>query len=289
MDIGVWLRGLGLEQYARAFADNDIDAQTLRDLNGDDLKDIGVVSVGHRKCLLAAIAKLSEEGLERVPPTPATASGERRQVTILFADLAGFTELSSALDAEELHAVVSRFFEAADRVVAHYGGTVDKHMGDAVMALFGAPVAHGDDPLRAVRAAFDIHVAMAGLSAELGRALEVHVGIASGEVVAGGLGSEHRREYTVLGDSVNLAARLDDLAGAGETLIADAVYRAVSAAVDCAALGEVPVKGLERPVPAPVSRKRRTRAKSPPAAATGTPACRGPLRSRSRCRRRAAP
>lgn len=126
VDIGAWLRGLGLEQYARAFADNDIEAQTLRDLNGDDLKDIGVVSVGHRKRLLAAIAELSDEGPERAPPTPATASGERRQVTILFADLAGFTELSSALDAEELHAVVSRFFEAVDRVVAHYGGTVDK-------------------------------------------------------------------------------------------------------------------------------------------------------------------
>ena len=268
MDLEAWLRGLGLEQYARAFADNDIDAQTLRDLNGDDLKDIGVASVGHRKRLLAAIAELSEEGPGRAPPTPATASGERRQVTILFADLAGFTELSSALDAEELHGLVSRFFAAADRVVAHYGGTVDKHMGDAVMALFGAPVAHGDDPLRAVRAAFDIHGAMAGLSAELGRALMVHVGIASGEVVAGGLGSEQRREYTVLGDSVNLAARLDDLAEPGQTLIAEAVYRAVSAAVDCAALGEVPVKGLERPV-------RVWRARGL-AAETG-PARRGPL------------
>jgi class 3 adenylate cyclase/tetratricopeptide (TPR) repeat protein len=249
VDLEAWLRGLGLEQYARAFADNDIDAQTLRDLNGDDLKDIGVASVGHRKRLLAAIAGLSEENPERAPATEsATASGERRQVTILFADLAGFTELSSALDAEELHGLVSRFFAAVDRVVAHYGGAVDKHMGDAVMALFGAPVAHGDDPLRAVRAAFDIHAAMADLSAELGRKLSVHVGIASGEVVAGSLGSEQRREYTVLGDSVNLAARLDDLAEPGQTLIADAVYRAVSAAVDCAALGEVPVKGLERPV-----------------------------------------
>ncbi len=100
MDLEAWLRGLGLEQYARAFADNDIDAQTLRGLNGNDLKDIGVASVGHRKRLLAAIAELSDEGSKRVPPTPATASGERRQVTILFADLAGFTELSSALDAE---------------------------------------------------------------------------------------------------------------------------------------------------------------------------------------------
>ena len=101
-----------------------------------------------------------------IPPAPAT--GERRQVTILFADFAGFTDLSSTLDAEELHALVSQFFTAADRAIENYGGTVDKHMGDAVMALFGAPVAHGDDPLRAVRAAFDIHGAMEGLSADFG-------------------------------------------------------------------------------------------------------------------------
>ena len=182
------------------------------------------------------------------PKDTAPAAGERRQVTILFADLAGFTELSSALDAEELHGLVSRFFEAADRVVEHYGGTVDKHMGDAVMALFGAPIAHGDDPQRAVRAAFDIHAAMADLSAEAGRELKMHAGIASGEVVAGGLGSESRQEYTVLGGSVNLASRLDDLAGAGETLISDAVQRAVVDVVDCESVGEVSVKGLVKPV-----------------------------------------
>lgn len=182
------------------------------------------------------------------PISPAPATGERRQVTILFADIAGFTDLSSTLDAEELHDLVSRFFTVADRAIENYGGTVDKHMGDAVMALFGAPVAHGDDPLRAVRAAFDIHGAMEGLSAELGRELRVHVGIASGEVVAGGLGSEQRREYTVLGDSVNLASRLDGLAEAGQTLIAEAVQRAVAQAVDCEALGEVPIKGLDKPV-----------------------------------------
>jgi len=182
------------------------------------------------------------------PISLAPATGERRQVTILFADIAGFTDLSSTLDAEELHDLVSRFFTAADRAIENYGGTVDKHMGDAVMALFGAPVAHGDDPLRAVRAAFDIHGAMEALSADLGRELRVHVGIASGEVVAGGLGSEQRREYTVLGDSVNLASRLDGLAEAGQTLIAEAVQRAVAQAVDCEALGEVPIKGLDKPV-----------------------------------------
>ncbi len=196
------------------------------------------------------------------------AAGERRQVTILFADLAGFTELSSALDAEELHDLVSRFFTAADRVVAHYGGTVDKHIGDAVMALFGAPVAHGDDPERALRAAFDIHGAMAGLSAQVGRELQVHIGIASGEVVAGGLGSAQKQEYTVLGESVNLASRLDDLAGPGETLIADGVHRAVAGAVDCVGLGEVSVKGLDQPV-------RVWRARS--LLAEAEPARRGPL------------
>ena len=183
------------------------------------------------------------------PPEPATrAGGERRQVTILFADIAGFTELSTTLDAEELHALVSRFFTVADRAIENYGGTVDKHIGDSVMALFGAPVAHGDDPLRAVRAAFDIHGAMEALSAELGRELRVHVGIASGEVVAGGLGSAQRREYTVLGDSVNLASRLDGLAEAGQTLIAEAVQRAVLHDVDCEDQGEIAVRGLDKPV-----------------------------------------
>jgi class 3 adenylate cyclase/tetratricopeptide (TPR) repeat protein len=197
---------------------------------------------------LDAASAASEAPARIDPPATPDLGGERRQVTILFADIAGFTQLSTALDAEELHGLVSRFFEAADGVIERYGGTVDKHMGDAVMALFGAPIAHGDDPLRAVRAAFDIHEAMAALSADADRDLQVHVGIASGEVVAGGLGREARAEYTVLGESVNLASRLDSMAGAGETLISDAVYRAVSGHVDCEALGEAEVKGLDRPV-----------------------------------------
>ena len=167
---------------------------------------------------------------------------------MLFADLSGYTQLSAALDAEELHGVMARIFAAIDGVVENFGGTVDKHIGDAVMALFGAPIAHDDDPLRAVRAALDIHHAMAALSDELGRSLAVHIGVASGSVVAGGVGQDARGEYTVLGDSVNLASRLDEMAAPNETLISDAVKRSVADDVDCEALGDVAVRGLDAPV-----------------------------------------
>ncbi len=152
---------------------------------------------------------------------------------------------------------MERFFACVDGVVDAYGGTVDKHIGDAVMALFGAPVAHGDDPQRALRAAQDIHGAVAGLGETCGRPLAVHIGVASGEVLAGGLGGESRRDYTVLGDSVNLASRLVEMAAAGETLMSDAVYRAAGAIADCADLGEVAVKGL--PGPAQIWRPRGLR------------------------------
>lgn len=179
---------------------------------------------------------------------PRELAGERRPVTVLFADIAGFTEMSSRMDAEEVHRILGRFFEAADGLVTRYGGSVDKHIGDNVMAVFGAPVAHGDDPVRAVRTAIDIHKAMPGLSVELGIDLQVHIGIASGQVVASDTGSRHHTEYTVTGDTVNLASRLDGLAGAGETLISDAVYRAVSIEVEADDAGETTVKGLKGPV-----------------------------------------
>ena len=244
MDVELWLRALGLDRYAQAFADNDIDAETLRQLNADDLKDIGVASVGHRKRLLAAIAELSAEPSEPAPP-----DGERRQVTVLFADLADFTRLSAELGPEETHALLNRYFEAVDGIVEGYGGAIDKHIGDNVMAVFGAPLAHSDDPERAARAALEVHQAMRGLSERAGRPLHAHLGIASGPVVASGTGSEAHREYTVTGDAVNLAARLQDMAGAEETLISDPVHRALSGLADCAALGEVEVKGFADAVP----------------------------------------
>ena len=182
MDVTIWLGELGLAEYAKAFAENNVDAATLPWLTAEDLKDIGVTSVGHRRKLLEAIAALAEGDQEAHPHDAVKAesapSGEYRQVTVLFADLAGFTRLSSELGAEETHTLLNRYFEAVDGIVAGYGGFVDKHMGDNVMAVFGAPTAHSDDPQRAVRAALDIHKVMVRLSEEFRRPLKAHVGIA---------------------------------------------------------------------------------------------------------------
>ena len=248
MNVAGWLRDLGLDRYAEAFAENEIDGETLPALTGDDLKEIGVGPLGHRKKLLAAIAALAAEAPAAAEEPVAAPTGERRQVTVLFADIAGYTKLSSELGAEATHALLNRYFEAVDGIVEGYGGSVDKHMGDNVMAVFGAPIAHDDDPLRAVRAALDIHQRMATLADEVGHPLRAHVGIASGPVVASGTGSQAHREYTVTGDSVNLASRLQDKAAPGETLISDALYRAVAESVDCASLGDIAVKGIDAPV-----------------------------------------
>lgn len=200
----------------------------------------------------AALA-VSAQSVTQPKPTAAQsvsaqAEPERRQVTILFADLSGFTKLSSDLATEDVHHLMGRFFEAVDGIVLDYGGRVDKHIGDAVMAVFGAPVAHDNDPERAIRAALGIHGKLRELSAELEMPLKAHIGIASGQVVASGIGSAGHSEYTVLGDSVNLAARLVDMAGPDETYLSDAVYRSVPRLVEVDNMGDVEIKGLHRPV-----------------------------------------
>ena len=247
-DIAAWLDGLGLVQYAPGFVANHIDGELLSGLTAEDLKDLGVTSLGHRKRILAAIA--ARAGAKPAPhhPQAIAPESERRQVTILFADLCGFTALAQAVDAEDLHALVSRYAALVDGIVIAYGGSVDKHIGDAVMALFGAPIAHGDDPLRAARAALDIHAGMAQLSREFGRTLSVHLGIACGEVVAGGLAGTGRSDYTVHGDSVNLAARLVALAKPGQTLMSEAVSRAVAGHAHLEPQRDAMVKGFDKPV-----------------------------------------
>jgi class 3 adenylate cyclase/tetratricopeptide (TPR) repeat protein len=250
MDIGVWLRDLGLEEYAEVFAENGVDAALLPELTNEDFKDLGITRLADRKRLLKAITEMSEgdgqSEINLLQPIPS--DGERRQVTVLFADLTGFTRLSSELGAEETQALLNRYFEAVDGIVESYGGAIDKHIGDNVMAVFGAPIAHDDDPVRAVRAALDIHERMVTLSKDVGYQLHVHIGIANGQVVASGTGSDAHREYTVTGDSVNLASRLQDQAVPGETLVSDALHHAVADVVDCKPLGEVEVKGLDVPM-----------------------------------------
>ena len=189
---------------------------------------------------------------------PAARPGERRPVAVLFADLSGYTALSSELDPEDVHRLLSRYFERVDGIVGQCGGTIDKHIGDAVMGVFGAPVAYGNDTLRALRAAAGIHAAMAALSAEFGRPLAAHIGVASGEVVAADTGSSIHRTYTVTGDAVNLAARLDEIARANETVISDDVYRACAAFVEADQAGAVPIRGLAHDVPVWKLRSLRT-------------------------------
>src|ERR1700730_14865306 len=171
--------------------------------------------------------------------------GERRQVTVLFAELSGFTRLSSVLDPEETHGLLNSYFEVIDNIVVNYGGTIDKHIGDCVMAVFGAPTALSDDPERAVRAALAIHPAMQGLSEKAGRILKVHLGLASGQVVASKTGSGERQEYTVTGDSVNLASRLTALAGPGETFASNAIHQSLLDRLDGEDVGAISIKGLD--------------------------------------------
>ena len=178
------------------------------------------------------------------PPAVALPAGERRQVAVLFADLAGYTRLSSTQDPERTHALLTVFFDLVDGIIARFGGTIDKHIGDAVMGVFGAPVAYGNDVERALHAAIAIHDAVARLPRESGRAFGTHIGIANGEVIAAATGSAAHRNYTVTGDAVNLASRLTDLASSGETVVSEGVAQAGSAFAHMEPLGCVTIRGL---------------------------------------------
>ena len=251
MSVAEWLARLDLDRYVAVFEENAIDMETLPELTDADLASIGVL-LGHRKKILKAASQFADASSPAAssPRSPiSTATGQRRQVTVLFADLTEYTRLSTTLDPEETHKLLNSYFDAVDVIVERYGGRVDKHIGDCVMAVFGAPVAHSDDPERALRTASDIHVAMRELTERLGVDLSAHIGVASGQVVASETGSERHVEYTVTGDTVNLASRLDGMAGPGETLVSEAVYRAVARIGEFASRGEAIVHGLDAAVP----------------------------------------
>ncbi|MCP4009405.1 MAG: tetratricopeptide repeat protein [Proteobacteria bacterium] len=245
-----WLTNLRLEQYSELFAENGIDLRALPHLTEQDLKDLGIL-LGHRRVLLAAIRVLTEipaaeENSGKEDGSLSELPAEHRQVTIMFADLVAYTKMSSELDAEEVHTVLGHFLGTADRIVVEHGGTVDKHIGDCIMAVFGAPVAHSNDPARAVRAALEIQQAMPSVSKLAGRSLHVHIGIANGQVMASGVGSD--AHYTVTGDSVNLASRLTDAATTDETVLSQGVQMAVSPEFELKDKGEIKVKGVADPV-----------------------------------------
>jgi class 3 adenylate cyclase len=254
MDLLGWLRSLGLQQYEGAFRENAIETDLLPKLTNEDLKELGVTLVGHRRKLLDAIATLRAENTRPSESTdipsasPADVTGERRQVTVLFADLAGYTGWGQQLDAEEVHGLLEQYFDRADRAIHEHGGHIDKHIGDCVMGVFGAPISHGNDAERAARAALAIQAAVPEISASVGRNIGVHIGLAGGQVVASRTGSTSHSEYTVTGDTVNLASRLTSAAKPGEVLISDETRGALAERFDFDDAGALDIKGFADPV-----------------------------------------
>jgi class 3 adenylate cyclase len=262
MDVGAWLGGLSLGQYEQAFRENEIGAEILPKLTADDLKDMGVTVVGHRRKLLDAIAALpapreaampSPDDVratpaQRPPAAPAN-QAERRHLTVMFVDLVGSTALSSRLDPEEMHKVIRPYQNAVAGEVVRFEGYVAKFMGDGVMAYFGWPKAHEDDAERAVRAGLAIAGTVPTLVTPAGAALAVRIGIATGLVVVGDLvGEGGAREEPVVGETPNLAARLQTLAEPGGVVVPDATRRLVGALFDLRDLGPRTLKGISGPV-----------------------------------------
>jgi class 3 adenylate cyclase len=249
MDVGDWLRKLGLEQYEPAFRANEIDARVLPSLTVEDLKDLGVALVGHRRRLLDAIAALGAEA-PTSPDAPARVDAERRQLTVMFCDLVGSTELSARLDPEDLREVIAAYHRAVAEIVAGFDGFVAKYMGDGVLAYFGYPRAHEDDAERAVRAGLAVVEAVGRLDVKSVE-LQARVGIATGLVVVGDLiGEGSAQEQSVVGETPNLAARLQTLAEPGAVVIAAGARRLVGDLFEYHDLGAVELKGIAGPVSA---------------------------------------
>ena len=259
MDVVVWLRGLGLEQYAQLFRDNDIDGEILCGMTADDLKELGISSFGHRRRLLNAIAALGGErptrDLAQSAPSVASAppidAAERRQLTVMFCDLVGSTALSTRFDPEDLREEIRAYQNAVSGVVARYDGFVAKYMGDGVLAYFGYPWAHEDDAERAVRAGLEIAAAVRSLETRGTERLAVRIGIATGLVVVGDLvGEGSAQEQAVVGETPNLAARLQALAQPGQIVLAGATRRLIGDLFRLTDLGRQIVKGFAEPVEA---------------------------------------
>ena len=216
-----WLTSLGMSEYAARFAENKIDISVLRHLTDQDLKDIGV-PLGHRRKILAAIAELG--GAVPASPQPRTEPktqdiAERRQVTVMFSDLVGSTALSARMDPEDLREVIAAYQKCVAETVQRFGGFVAKYMGDGVLVYFGYPQAHEDDAERAVRAGLELIGAVSALRPNA--PLQTRVGIATGLVVVGDLvGSGEAQERGIVGETPNLAARLQGIAEPNMVVIA---------------------------------------------------------------------
>src|SRR6202047_5355104 len=247
MDLGGWLRSLGLEQYEAAFRENAIDDTVLLDLTENHLREIGV-PLGARLKLLKAIAALSARTSATDPsadvaPTRPIDAVERRHVTVMFSDLVGSTALSARMDPEDLREVISVYHKCAAEIVRRFGGFVSQYLGDGVLVYFGYPQAHEDDAERAVRAGLELIAAVAGLNTRA--SLQTRVGIATGLVVVGDLvdagGSQERG---MIGETPNLAARLQGIAEPNMIVIAEGTRKLLGNLFELQDLGAKGIKGI---------------------------------------------
>jgi predicted ATPase/class 3 adenylate cyclase len=274
--IAAWLKSLGLEQYVDCFAENDIDFSVLQDLTDEDLEKIGVRSLGHRRKLLRAIADLQGTKKRAPAETPVAArfsspesytpkhlterilisksalEGERKQVTVLFADLKGSMELLAERDPEEARKLLDPVLEHMMEAVHRYEGTVNQVMGDGIMALFGAPIAHEDHAVRACYAALRMQEVVQhysdGLRRTQGVEVQIRIGINSGDVVVRSIGSDLRMDYTAVGQTTHLAARMEQLAAPGSIRLTAGTLQLAEGWIEVVSLGPVPIKGLSAPV-----------------------------------------
>src|ERR1700678_307878 len=258
-DLRGWLRAQNLEQLAETFEANDIDIDILSELTDGDLEKLGV-SIGNRRRLLKAISEgtakspeskaASTEALGAFAPSEATGA-ERRQVTVLFCDMVGSTALSEAVDPELLGALIRRYQDAAAGAIGRYGGFVAKFMGDGVLAYFGFPQAFEDAAERAVRSGIGILAEIGKIARPDGAALQARVGIATGLVVVGEIiGAGSAKERTIVGETPNLAARLQALAAPNTILISEATQNLLGGLFELESAGAHELKGFARPIPA---------------------------------------
>jgi class 3 adenylate cyclase len=254
MDLGDWLRSLGLEQYEATFRENAIDDSVLPDLTDQDLEKLGVL-LGHRRKLLRALANLEAIPMSAAGPLGIGApenvlprdAAERRQVTVMFSDLVGSTAMSARMDPEDLREVISAYQKCVAETVQRFGGFVAKYMGDGVLVYFGYPQAHEDDAEQAVRAGLALVAAVAALKSHA--PLQTRVGIATGLVVVGDLiGSGASQEQAIVGETPNLAARLQGIAEPNSVVIAENTRKLVGNFFELNDLGAQDLKGIAGPI-----------------------------------------
>ena len=247
-----WLQKLGLGQYAQRFAENEVNFAILPDLTDQDLKDIGVTLLGHRRQLLRAITKLKngetgtpKPSTEDIAPIAPHDTAERRQVTVMFSDLVGATAFSARVDPEDLREVISAYQKCVAEIVGRFGGFVSQYLGGGVLVYFGYPEAEEDDAERAVEAALELVEAVASIKTRA--LLQIRVGIATGLVVVGDIADAvGARERGIVGETPNVAARLQD----HQVIIAESTRRLVGNLFEITHLGAMDLKGTSEPVQA---------------------------------------